>query len=386
MRVLLIANFEPDAQKSMRLYAEWVKKMLESRGHVVTAIRPRAFFARLSSHTSIRKNLGYIDKFVLFPPKLVKVAKHYDLVHVLDHSNSMYLRLISSPRKLITCHDLLAIRSARGEFPQAPTGWSGRLLQRWILSGLRFAEHAICVSEKTARDLEVLTKQDCPEIDIIHHTLNCDYKPGACLSDSVMALAGLKAGERYLIHVGGNSWYKNRLGVLRIFAHFVKIAEYTNYRLVMVGLNWTSKMKTFVRENGLSGCVTEAVGVAPAELMELYCNASALIFPSHEEGFGWPVLEAQACGCPVITSNRAPMTEVAGEAAIFIDPDEPDLAAEAISEGIRRRDSLRAAGFRNLERFSEDKVATQYMEVYERLAATCESSSSSSLVESHREG
>ncbi|MBS1801931.1 MAG: glycosyltransferase family 4 protein [Acidobacteria bacterium] len=361
----------------MRLYAEWVKKMLESRGHVVTVIRPPAFFARLSSHTSVRKNLGYIDKFVLFPLRLVKVAKHYDLVHVLDHSNSMYLRLISSPHKLITCHDLLAIRAARGDFPQASTGWSGRLLQRWILSGLRFAEHAICVSEKTARDLQDLTGQDCPEIVVIHHTLNCDYKSGASLSDGVMALAGLKAGEQYLIHVGGNSWYKNRIGVLRIFAHFVKLPEYTNYRLVMVGLNWTSKMRTFVRENGLSGRVTEALGIGPSALKELYCNASALIFPSLEEGFGWPVLEAQACGCPVVTTGRPPMTEVAGEAAVFIDPHEPDRAAEAITIAIRRGEALRAAGFRNLERFNEAKVAARYMDLYETIAAECWSSSSS---------
>jgi len=113
MRVLLVANFEPDGQKSMRLYADWVKKMVETAGHDVTVIRPKPLFARISKHFVIRKNLGYLDKFLIFPPRLMKVSKNYDLVHVLDHSNSMYLRFIQGKRKLITCHDLLAIRGSR---------------------------------------------------------------------------------------------------------------------------------------------------------------------------------------------------------------------------------------------------------------------------------
>jgi glycosyltransferase involved in cell wall biosynthesis len=116
-------------------------------------------------------------------------------------------------------------------------------------------------------------------------------------------------------------------------------------------------------------------------LMELYCNASALLFPSFEEGFGWPVLEGQACGCPVVTTGRPPMTEVAGKAAVFIDPDKTEQAAELMSEGIRHGDALRAAGFRNVERFSQSKVATQYMEFYQAVAASCDSSASAPLAD-----
>ena len=383
MRLLLVANFEPDGQNSMRLYADWVRKMAEDRGHDVTVMRPVPVFTRMSRRGRIRKNLGYLDKFVLFPPRLAKAAKGYDLVHVLDHSNSMYLRFIPGKHKLITCHDLLAIRAARGEFPQVKTGWTGRLLQRWILSGLRVAEYAVCVSEKTAEDLRQLTGHLCPETRVIHHTLNCDYSPGASLSARVMEAVGLRAGQPYLMHVGGNSWYKNRLGALEIFAHFAGMPENAAYRLVMVGYSWTSEMVTFVREKGLTKRVAEAVGIGPSELRELYCNASALLFPSLEEGFGWPVLEAQACGCLVIATGRPPLTEVAGEAAIYIDPNEPERAAEAMRAGIRNGDELRAAGLRNVERFTEAKVAAQYMEFYEAVAAPCGSSSSSQLAEFH---
>jgi glycosyltransferase involved in cell wall biosynthesis len=381
MRVLLVANFEPDAQSSMRLYADWVGRMVQAAGHDVTVIRPTPQFARISRHSRIKKYLGYLDKFLIFPPRLMRVSKRYDLVHVLDHSNSMYLPFIRSKHKLITCHDLLAIRAARGEFPQMKTGWTGRLLQRWILSGLRSADHAICVSEKTAKDLQQLTEQNCPEIRIIYHGLNLEYRPGASLSAGLADELGLPVEPRYLIHVGGNSWYKNRLGVLRIFAQFAKLPENAGYKLVMVGPHWTKEMVAFVRESELADRAIEAVGIGSSELMELYCNASALLFPSFEEGFGWPVLEAQACGCPVVTTGRPPMTEVAGNAAVFIDPNEPERAAELISEGIRHGDALRAAGLKNIERFSQAEVAAQYMKFYQAVVASCDSSASSPLAE-----
>ena len=369
MRVLLVANFEPDAQMSMKLYADWVRKIVECHGHGVAVIRPKPLFARISQHPSISKYLGYLDKFVVFPSRLAKVAKEYDLIHVLDHSNSMYLRVVGPKAKLITCHDLLAIRGARGEFPAEPTRWSGRLLQRSILSGLRTADYAICVSEKTADDLRRLTGRTCPTTRVIYHSLNWNYKPGAKLSGELLARLGLIPHQPYLLHIGNNSWYKNRLGVLRIFAHFAEKPENANYQLLMVGPRWTSEMVGFVQRNGLSGRVIEALNISNSELVELYCNASALLFPSLEEGFGWPVLEAQACGCLVVTTRRRPMTEVADDAAVFIEPDELEDAADKVSVAIRDSDSLRAAGFRNLDRFSEAKIAAQYMEFYDEVVA-----------------
>ena len=365
MRVLLIANFQPDVQMSMSLYAEWVKKVLESYGHEVTTLRPKPLFARISKYRSITKYLGYLDKFILFPPRLAKIAKEYDLIHVLDHSNSMYLRVVGPKAKLITCHDLLAVRAARGEFPEVSTGWSGRLLQRWILSSLRTADYAICVSEATAADLRRLTEEASSKKRVIYHSLNWNYRPGVNLSGELVSKLGLLPDQPYLLHVGGNSWYKNRVGVLRIFAHFAEMPENVNYRLLMVGPSLTKEMVLFIRRNGLSSRVMAAENISGSELAELYCNASALLFPSLEEGFGWPIIEAQACGCLVATTNRRPMTEIAGDAAILINPADPETAARKISIEIRNGDAMRTAGFKNLERFNQALVAAQYMEVYD---------------------
>jgi glycosyltransferase involved in cell wall biosynthesis len=370
MRILLVGNYEPDAQQSMLRYADWLERMLKTRGYHVEIARPRPYFSRLSRHPGLAKYLGYIDKFLLFPPRLRRLARAFALVHVVDHSNSMYLSAAGATPSLITCHDVLAIRAARGEFPSESTGWSGRLLQRWILAGLRGARHVICDSAKTASDLKALTGERGAQVRVIPLELNWSYQPGPEFPASLTARWGLNPGEPYLLHVGGNQWYKNRLGALRTFSRLIRIDGYSTLRFVLAGKPWTAAMRSFVREEGLGDRAIEAVAATNEELQALYSHAQALLFPSLEEGFGWPILEAQACGCPVITTNRPPMSEVAGQAAIFIDPadlDRTEAAAAAIAAGLQHRESLRQAGFANLKRFDGATIADQYCAVYEAI-------------------
>jgi glycosyltransferase involved in cell wall biosynthesis len=364
MRILLVGNYQPDLQQSMQRYAAWLAHALSKRGYQVSLAVPQPFFSRLTRHHGLKKYLGYIDKFLLFPPRLRRLAKSFDLVHVLDHSNSMYLRTVRKTPSLITCHDVLAIRAARGEFPVSPVGRTGKLLQRWILSGLRSSHHVLCVSAKTASDLKTLTGETGTQVRVIYSPLNWSYQPSTVLPDDLVGRLGLQSGQPFLLHVGGNQWYKNRMGVLRIYARLVAQKSFSTYRLVMAGKPWTAAMRKLVRDEQLGDRVIESVGCSNEELQALYSHAQALLFPSLEEGFGWPLLEAQACGCPVITTGRPPMTEVAGQAAIYIDPDNPEAAANLIADGLQHREQLRAAGFHNLERFAEDVVIAQYSAFY----------------------
>src|ERR1700761_9372503 len=161
MKVLLVSNYELDAQQSMLRYAEWLRGSLEERGHEMEIISPAVVVGGLvSKRNPLSKWLGYIDKFVLFPRRLRSKATRFDLVHVCDHSNSPYLKSAGSTPHIITVHDLLAIRSALGDFPQNPTRRTGRWLQRWILNGLGQASHLISVSGKTREDLQGLLRTD----------------------------------------------------------------------------------------------------------------------------------------------------------------------------------------------------------------------------------
>lgn len=385
MRILLIANYRPDAQQSMQRYADWLTRALTTRGHQVTVIRPVPFFSRLTCGIrflgALAKYLGYIDKFFLFPFTLRSQARKHNVTHILDHSNSMYLSHLRARPSLITAHDLLAVRAALGEFPEARTGWSGRILQRWILRGLAIAPHFISVSQKTSDDLLTLLPQTPPaNVTLIPNPLNWPYKPTS-QRPTFAGIPGphrteLASGAPYIFHVGANQWYKNRLGVLKIFSALRTLPGFSNTKLIMAGKPWTQPMRDFHRAVQLTGSAFELGTLDTAELESYYSHALALLFPSLEEGFGWPLLEAQACGCPVITSNRPPMDWVAGAsaefnppAALIIDPANPASAAATIAGQLApRRDALITAGFKNLARFDETKILDQYCTLYESIA------------------
>ncbi len=372
-RILLVGNYEPDEQQSMQRYSRWLLHALRAKGCTVVLIRPVPFVSRLARgpfrRPAVVKYLGYFDKFFFFPKQLKAAARSFDLVHICDHSNSMYVSATGGVPTVITCHDVLAIRSAQGEFPINRTGWSGRWLQSWILRGLRRAAHVICVSAKTAEDLQRLTgdpgkRNPDKNVRVIFNPLNWPYKPQPKMPEQLLQRLALRPDAPYFLHVGGNQWYKNRAAVLRIFRELAVKPEFAASKLVMAGKPLPANLAALLDESGLRDRVISVTGTTNDELEALYSHALALVFPSLEEGFGWPIAEAQACGCPVAVTGRPPMTEVAGDAAIFFDPADAAGAAEAICQGLAQRESLREAGFRNLARFSEDKIVSEYLAFY----------------------
>jgi hypothetical protein len=360
MRVLLVANYEPDHQESMLRFAAALHAGLRDSGIGSRLIRPVPAFGKLaSSSTKLGKWLGYIDKFVLFPPRLRAAARSADVVHICDHSNAMYVLHVAARPHLVTCNDMLAIRSAHGEFPQNRTGWSGRILQRWILRNLRRAQRLTCISQATRTDVLRLTGQPPEHVSVTHMGQNFAYSPvaevaqaaearrcGEPFDPAVFARHDLPA-DPYLLHVGGTQWYKNRDGV--IAAHAALGAGAPQLEIV----------------NG---------GVDNAKLAALYSGAELLLFPSLEEGFGWPIVEAQACGCRVVTTGKPPMTEVGGEAAIYVsDPSNPAEVAERVrsvlAQDAETRRCIVSAGLSNAARFSTDRMTCEYRAIYEDLVS-----------------
>jgi glycosyltransferase involved in cell wall biosynthesis len=365
MKVLLVANYKPDRQRSMARYARLLYSELLKRGYAVELVQPAPLATRLVSGKSrLFRWLAYLDKFVLFPPLLWLRARRMDIVHVCDHSNSFYLRWTGKTPNLIAAHDALAIRSGLGQFPQNPTRWSGVRLQRWILRNLRHARVIVCVSEKTRQDFETLLPGG-PPMTVISNPLSETFRSARAEDvKAVRSTCGLPVEDEYLLHVGKDNWYKNRPGVLRIMAELRKFPRFRQVKLIMAGVPLTPDLREKATE--LTG-VSECVAPSDEQLRALYTGAMALLFPSLEEGFGWPILEAQACGCPVITSARSPMKEVAGGAAILIDPEDAAAAAAEIASRIHERDALKSAGLKNVLAYSIDTAIERYCAVYEDL-------------------
>jgi glycosyltransferase involved in cell wall biosynthesis len=176
-------------------------------------------------------------------------------------------------------------------------------------------------------------------------------------------------GRTFFLHVGGNQWYKNRVGVLRIFSSLRKQIPQQNPKMVMVGKPWTDDMRRFVSENGLKDVTFELPGIQDEDLRALYSTAAMLLFPSLDEGFGWPIIEAQACGCPVLTSGRPPMDEVGGTAAVYVDPENPEAAAAAVVLALNKAADLREASLQNAARFSSSAMIQGYLSLYEKVCS-----------------
>ena len=369
MKVLLLANYLNDEQESMKRFAALMERGLTRAGHNVRVVQPKVYAGRL--HASARgfgKWLGYLDKFVVFPPFLRSAVKWADVVHICDHSNSFYRKYIGSVPHLVTCHDLLAIRSAQGEIPQKQTAWTGRQLQRLILKGLTEAQHIVCVSNATRKDLLRVVDIAENRVSLAYNSLNYPYsRMETDEAASRLQQLGIDPNQRFLLHVGGNQWYKNRLGVLRIFSILTKLAVGGSLKLLMVGKPWTLEMRRFVLEQGLSNATLELTGVAEEDLRALYSMASMMIFPSFQEGFGWPIIEAQACGCPVVTSNRSPMNDVGGNAAIYIDPDNPESAAAAVQRTLCGVAGIRELSLANAARFEGSGMIDSYLSLYDKV-------------------
>lgn len=367
MRILLVAAYRNDKQESMQRFADVMARGLSEAGHTVRTIRAPAVFGRLMpSPTGLGKWLGYIDKFLVFPPLLKAAARKADVVHFCDHSNPFYSRYAGRVPNVVTCHDIIPIANALGELRDHRMPWTGKLLQRMLLRGLARAQYVACVSAHTEKELLRLTGRDPATTARVYNGLNYPYTR-MDESKAAQRLRALGVSGRFLLHVGGNQWYKNRLGVLKIFAEVIRHDAAAELKLVLAGKTWTEAMREFVQANGLADRVVELMEVKNEDLRALYSSAVALVFPSLQEGFGWPILEAQACGCPVFTSNRPPMTEVGGNAAVYFDPTDTKVAAEAIILNLPRLRDIGRAGVGNAEQSSTKAMIADYVALYQML-------------------
>jgi glycosyltransferase involved in cell wall biosynthesis len=388
LNILLIGNYPIDAQESMQRFAELLRSELCGRSLTVDLCQPAARLARRAGRGpgELSKWLGYADKFLLFPIQLKSRVRALlgnrseSVVHVCDHSNAMYLRHLQGVAHVITCHDLLAVRSALGEFPGHRPRWSGRILQRKILKGLRSAQSVVCDSEATGQDVLRLTGLAARAVSVNYIGLNYPYTPLpreaarqviSPLVAPVVNPADLWAC-RYLLHVGGNQWYKNRRGLLEGYVQLRQaLAPARPPYLILAGKPITPELESILRDFNLGSTVLILNHCTNRQLQALYSEAALLLFPSLAEGFGWPILEAQACGCPVVTSNRAPMTEVGGEAAIYLDPENPEAIVAAVTTGLRESGPARAAriaaGLHNAARFSTGQMIDNYLDIYRRV-------------------
>jgi glycosyltransferase involved in cell wall biosynthesis len=196
-----------------------------------------------------------------------------------------------------------------------------------------------------------------------------DFAP-AVREDELLLRIGLPAGRRFVLVVGQDSPYKNHEGALRGFA--AGLGARGDIDLVMVRRRGSSgaRLERLARELGVGGRIHILSAVARADLVRLYAAAEVLLHPSLCEGFGNPVAEAMACGCPVITSDCSAMPEVAGEAAVLVDPHDVGDIAAALMRVVgdpSLRLALRLRGLARAKAFDWRACAEAYLALYRRV-------------------
>jgi glycosyltransferase involved in cell wall biosynthesis len=306
----------------MPRFADMLRTSYQARGYEVAVWTPTARFYKLLAGHRFAKWGGYIDQYVIFPRyvrKQLKTVADDTLFVYCDQALGPWVPLIGGRPHVVHVHDLLSLRSALGEIPENGTSFSGRVYQQYIRRGFRKARHFISVSEKTRADLHHYGQVQALTSAVVYNGMNYPYvqMPEAS-ARRVLQEAGLPVEPRgMLLHVGGAQWYKNRVGLVALYAQYAAEAA-DPLPLWCIGPRPNAAVAVAIQKVPANGRVLFFQNLDDLTLQAAYSVARAFLFPSFGEGFGWPLIEAQACGCLVITTDEPPMNEIAGDTARYI--------------------------------------------------------------------
>ncbi|GAB4436009.1 MAG: glycosyltransferase family 1 protein [Anaerolineae bacterium] len=282
------------------------------------------------------------------------------------HFTNSVAPLLSPCRVVVTIHDMTLWLYARYHHRK-------RLLSMRPLIPLaaRRAAALITVSHSAKADIVRILGTDAAKIHVIHEAPPADFQPlppGAALE---AVRSRYKLPRHFILHVGTLEPRKNLVRLIEVFARLHR-AGTIPHSLVFVGANgWkTEPVFEAVARLALHKVVRFLGHVPQDDMAKLYNLADVVTFPSLYEGFGLPVVEAMACGTPVVTSRRGALEEVAGAAAEFVEPTEDDSIAEGLCRVLtdpNRHAELRARGLARAAQFSWAATAAQTMRVYEQV-------------------
>lgn len=283
---------------------------------------------------------------------------------LISHSPHPLLLPTRHGRSVVTVHDLYFLERPDQTFAEVRRDYPRR-----IARSLSKADAVICVSEHTRHHLlQIFGERLGPCLEQKSFVVPNGIDSGFFFPDEDAQAPGAEDLPRPYLAVGRIEARKNPERLLEAFAR-----ARTDAPLVWAGApaddHWRRRVEEAVARLGLSDRVEILGYVDRSTLRAHYRNARGLLYPSLHEGFGLPILEAMACGCPVLTGDRTAMPEVAGTAALLVDP----MSVDSIRAGIEelepapRRASFRAAGLRRVREFSWLRCAQQTLEIYQQI-------------------
>ncbi|MBC7881223.1 MAG: glycosyltransferase family 4 protein [Anaerolineae bacterium] len=358
MKVCLYGVFPEEKRLSMELCGQYLEQGLRCENLAEVKLHVPAFHRYLetfSKSPALKKIDVLINRHFTYE---LPDRKKFDVHHVVDHSYGHLVHRLPLERTVVTCHDLNIY-----ERMQRDRSLPFQAMCRHILGGLNKARWIICDSQFTAEALAKSELAKGAQVTVVHLGLASNFQ--VLPTENLLSIS-----KRFrlpdapkVIHVG-DCFDRKNIEVLLMAVHRLKI------HLVKVGGQFSESQQKLIKDFNLDSQITHLHGVNIEDLVGLYNLADLCIFPSWLEGFGFPVLEAMACGTPVVASNRSSVPELVGGAGLLADPaDAEAFVAQSLrvlnDQGVR--ENLIEKGLQRVQQFTWANHARQVCAFYDRV-------------------
>jgi len=285
----------------------------------------------------------------------------------LYHASDFVLPPVRRARTLLTVHDVSFLTT-----PQCAEASLRNFLSGVVPQSVTRADHVLADSESTRRDLIQLLGVPGDKVTVVYPGV----EPSFCRKDDPVELQRLRVrygiGDGpFILGVGTLEPRKNWPALIRAWAHLRRENRLPHRLVIAGGTGWlTEGIFEAAEASGLRSEIIFTGFVADADLAALYSTADVFVLPSLYEGFGIPVLEAMACGTPVVCADNSSLPEATGDAALLVDAtDEAGIAAaiQGLLENEALRMQLQQRGFEQAQRFTWDAAARTLLNTYERV-------------------
>ena len=372
MRVAVICDFAEEHWPSMDLVGDMLHESLASQWKAgrSTLVRPRMPLAWGSHPARVSRLFG---RFVHYPRELRRIRNSFDVFHITDHSYAHLAHELPGDRTVVTCHDIDAFRCLVD--PRGQRSVLFRALARRVLTGMQRAAYVTCDTEATRQDL--LTNGLLPDDKLsvvhngVHPALTAQPDP---IADGELSRILRREPQQCteLIHVGSTIPRKRIDILLTVFAELRQ--HRSDLRLLRLGGEFTPRQRDQAESLGILDYI-DVLPRLPGQLLAAAYRRSALLLQTSEsEGFGLPVIEAMACGTPVVATDIPSLREVGGGSALYCPlGDTPQFTAAVLHLLLeRKKDPIGWQSRRNnllthARQFTWNAYAARMTEIYSRM-------------------
>lgn len=378
-RLGVVCDYREEHWPSMNLVADMLVSHLQNdyadvfaTERICPAMR-RRFTGERTSTGALFNVDRFLNRFWDYPRLARKINSEFDLFHVVDHSYGQLLHQLPPEQTVVTCHDLDTFQCLLKPAQEPRSVFFRKMMER-TLDGFRQAARVTCDSVAT-RDELLTHKLVEPERAIVipngvHPSCSPEADPVADL-EAVRLLGEPGAAVVDLLHVGSTIPRKRIDVLLQVFAAVRK--EVPSARLLRVGGPFTPAQARLASQLDLTQSIMVLPHIERELLAAIYRRAAVLLLPSEREGFGLPLVEALACGTPVVASDLPVLHEVGGDAALYCPIDNIALWAETVVQLLlerqqpQKKSERSAAGIAQATGFSWAAYTNKMVEVYRQL-------------------